>query len=91
MIDEFVKNAFDDAIESKKEDEFKAYAGTILKNLDVYLDTIAEQVGLDRMEQLAKIVIKNNAHEILADYTKVCVILGFHIGYGVDKYTNERG
>ena len=87
MMDEFVRRAFADAIESKKKDEFNAYANTILKNLDVYLDTIAEQVGLDRMEQLSKIVIKNDAHEILADYTKFCVILGFHIGYNAD----ERG
>ena len=81
--DDFVNQAFADAIGQANEREYAAYERELLgeENGDKAHMVAAIRVGIDKIDALCKVAILNKQADTLADYAHNLLLVGFHIGY----------
>ena len=80
-MDNFAKQAFEDALEQQTETEFEAWMKFSEKDfMDVNL-MVVSQVGIDRMNALCGAAIKDGQSDTLAEYAHGLMLAAFHAGY----------
>ena len=80
-MDDFVKKAFGEAIESQIDAEANAFVEKVYANIETILTVIGMNVGVDRMDRLAENTMKGGVTDIFADFLRETLSVSFHIGY----------
>lgn len=78
---DFAEKAFADAEAINDEKEFEAYRKAVTKNFDKICVTAGAEVGLDEMNKMSGLLIRNGCAEILAEFVSGIAMLCFHEGY----------
>ena len=80
-MDNFAKQAFEDALEQQTENEFDAWMKFSDKDFMAVNLAVVAQVGIDRMDALCGAAIKDGQADTLAEYAHSLMMAAFHAGY----------
>jgi len=80
-MDNFAKQAFEDALEQQTEREFEAWMKFSDKDFMVTTMTVIARIGLEKVNNLCGAVIKAGQADTLAEYAHGLMMLAFHAGY----------
>lgn len=78
---DFAEKAFTDAVAISDEKEFQAYRKAITKDFDKICVAAGEEAGLDNMNKLSGLLIRNGCAETLAEFVSGIAMICFHEGY----------
>lgn len=78
---DFAEKAFKDAVAISDEKEFQAYRKAIAKDFGKICAFAGEDVGLDEMNKLSGLLIRNGCAETLAEFVSNIALICFHEGY----------
>lgn len=84
-MDNFAKQAFEDALEQQTETEFDAWMKFSDKAFMAANLAVVAQVGIDNMDALCKAVIKAGQADTLAEYAHSLMMAAFHAGYNARR------
>lgn len=80
-MDNFAKQAFEDALEQQTERELEAWMKFSERDFMVANMTVVAQVGIERMNALCGAAIKDGQADTLAEYAHSLMMAAFHAGY----------
>lgn len=80
-MDNFAKQAFEDALEQQTETEFDAWMKFSDKDFMVTTMTVIARIGLEKVNNLCGAVIKAGQADTLAEYAHGLMMVAFHAGY----------
>lgn len=89
-MDNFAKQAFEDALEKQADDEFQAWKKFSDKEFMVAHMTVVAQIGLDKIDSLCGAAIKAGQADTLAEYAHQLMMMAFHIGYKARREEEAR-
>lgn len=82
MTDDFVKQAFADANDNIREEEFKAYKEVIMEDDGDTVYTLAAlAVGMQKLDTMLGRVLQDGDGDVFAKYCSALVITAFHLGF----------
>lgn len=91
--DEWVKRAFEDAMDAPFDDpseeaEYQAYQNIIVNNATKIMMYCGNIVGNEKMNRLARILSETGNVQVFAEFTKAVATVSFSEGYEAGR--NER-
>lgn len=89
-MDNFAKQAFEDALKKQDDDEFQAWMKFSDKEFMVAHMTVVAQIGLDKIDSLCGAAIKAGQADTLAEYAHQLMMMAFHIGYKARREEEAR-
>lgn len=89
MADEFVKNAFSDAIENEFAEQEKSYQELDDSEIRAAFNASCEMVGMENMNMIL-LRLSEKQRELLASWGNLMFLAGFHNGYKSAKLKVEK-
>jgi len=80
-MDDFAKKAFTEAQAISDENEFQAYRKAISKDFEKICITAGAEAGLDEMNKMSGLLIRNGCADTLAEFISGIAMICFHEGY----------